>query len=153
MSEKLTKKEEQIQWIELYEYVKHDILQYEKDMKLSRTLVLRLKGLRQGKFIANKATKTLGDYTFKIILITFKLNKIEIINALLNKSKFKNESHMINYLMVILENKINDTYLRIKKAEDSQEKGKNIELNIDDNKAEYKHKTTEVKNSRLKDLL
>jgi hypothetical protein len=153
MDKKSTKKEEQEQWKELYEYVKTYILQYDESMKLPKNLVLRLRGLRQGKFMANKNTRILGDYTFKVILTTFKLNKFEIIQAMLNKNKFKDESHMINYLMCIVENKINDTYLRIKKVEESQEKGQEIEVDITNNKAEYIHKTKEVKNSRLKDLL
>jgi hypothetical protein len=153
MDKKSTKKEEQEQWKELYEYVKTYILQYDESMKLPKNLVLRLRGLRQGKFMANKNTRILGDYTFKVILTTFKLNKFEIIQAMSNKNKFKDESHMINYLMCIVENKINDTYLRIKKVEESQEKGQEIEVDITNNKAEYIHKTKEVKNSRLKDLL
>lgn len=148
---KMTKQELE-EWNELYEYVRNDILKYDK-MALPKQLVLRLKGLKDGKFIANKKTKALGDYSFKIILMTFKINKYEIINALKDKSKFKDESHMINYLMAIAEKKINDTYSRLNRLEKSQEKGENLKITTSEDKAEYKHKTKEIKNSRLKELL
>lgn len=141
------------EWNELYEYVKKDILKYDDKLALPKNLVLRLKGLKNGKFMANKKTKALGDYSFKIILMTFKINKYEIVNALADKSKFKDESHMINYMMAIVEKKINDTYSRLNRLEKSQEKGENLEINTSENKAVYKPKTKEVKNSRLKELL
>lgn len=153
MDEKLTKKEEQEQWVSLYEYVKKEILQYEDDKKLPKILILRLKGLRNGKFIANKNTTILGNYTFKLILMTFKINKFDIISALSNKNKFKDEDHMINYLMAIVESKINDTYNRINKVGQAKEKGEKIELDLDNEKAEYKTKSKSTTNSRLKDLL
>ncbi|WP_297419182.1 hypothetical protein [Clostridium sp.] len=153
MTTKPMTKQEKIEWDDLYQYVKKEILQYDAKINLPRTLVLRLKGLHEGKFMANTKTKPMADYTYKLILMTFKLNKFDIIKSLSNKDKFKDEKHMINYLMAIIESKINDTYLRIKKVEESQEKGQEIEINISDNKAEYKKKTKEIKNSRLQDLL
>lgn len=149
---KMTKQELE-EWNDLYDYVKKDILKYDEKLALPKNLVLRLKGLKNGKFIANKNTKALGDYSFKIILMTFKINKYEIVNALSDKSKFKDESHMINYLMSIVEKKINDTYSRLNRLEQSQEKGEHLEITESENKAEYKQKTKEIKNSRLKELL
>lgn len=153
----MTKKEEQQQWNDLYEYVKNEILKYDEKMKLPRLLVLRLKGLKNGKFIANKNTTALGDYTFNIILMTFKINKFDIINALANKNKFKDESHMINYMMAIVESKLNDTVERIKKAEKSKSKGEVIKTISDsteeDIKPIYKKKTKDIKNKRLKGLI
>lgn len=147
------KTQENEEWIELYEYVKHDILNYDEKMKIPKWLVLRLRGLRNGQFVANKKIQVLGDYTFKIILMTFKINKFEIRNAISNDSKFKDEKHKINYLMAIVENKINDTYLRVKKVKESNKKGQEVELNVSTNKTGYKKKTKEVKNSILKELL
>jgi len=144
--------QEKEEWNELYEYVKKEILRYDENMKLPKNLILRILGLKNGKFIANKKTKALGDYSFKIILMTFKINKYEIVNALADKSKFKDESHMINYMMAIIEKKINDTYSRLNRLEQSQIKGENLEITESENKAEYKRKTKEVKNSRLKEL-
>ncbi|NFT08111.1 hypothetical protein FDF26_13765 [Clostridium botulinum] len=145
--------QEKEEWNKLYEYVKKDILKYDDKLVLPKILVLRLKGLKDGKFIANKKTKALGNYSFEIILMTFKINKYEIVNAIYDKNKFKDENHMINYLMAIIEKKINDTYSRMNRLKQSREKGESLEIATSENKAEYKHKTKEIKNSRLKELL
>jgi len=55
-------------------------------------------------------------------------------------------------MMAIIEKKINDTYSRLNRLEQSQIKGENLEITESENKAEYKRKTKEVKNSRLKEL-
>lgn len=149
----MTKKEEQEQWRELYSYVKTDILGYTESMKVPRLLILRLKGLKEGKFIANKKTKPMASYSFNVILMTFKINKYLISTSISNKNKFKNEQHMINYIMAIVESKINDTYTRLLKVEKSKEQGATVEINTNANKSTYKKKTKEVTNSRLKGLM
>ena len=146
-------KEEIKEWNELYEYVKTTILGYNKDKKLSKWFVLRLVGLHEGKFCANKTTKPMANYDYKTILMTFKMNKIDILNGIKDKDKFKDEQHKINYIMVIIENKINDTYDTINRVNKAKEKAKAIEITNNDDRAEYKKRTKEVKNSRLKDLL
>lgn len=146
-------KEEIKEWNELYEYVKTTILGYNKDKKLSKWFVLRLVGLHEGKFCANKTIKPMANYDYKTILMTFKMNKIDILNGIKDKDKFKDEQHKINYIMVIIENKINDTYDMINRVNKAKEKAKTIEITNNDDKAEYKRRTKEVKNSRLKDLL
>lgn len=148
---KMSKLEKQ-QWDTLYEYIKNEILKYEKTMKLPKKLILRLIGLHEGKFMANNKIKPMAQYGYDVILLTFKLNKFDIINALSDKSKFKDESHMINYMMAIIESKINDTVLRLETVKTSSDKCKNIEISESQNKAEYKKKTKKVTNSKLKDL-
>ena len=145
-------KEEIKEWNELYEYVKTTILGY-KDKKLSKWFVLRLVGLHEGKFCANKTIKPMASYDYKTILMTFKMNKIDILNAIKDKDKFKDEQHKINYIMVIIENKINDTYDIMNRVNKAKERAKAIEITNNEDKAEYKRRTKEVKNSRLKDLL
>ena len=148
----MTKKEIK-EWDELYQYIKNDILQSDDNKKLPKWFVLRLVGLHEGKFCANKTTKPMANYDYKTILMTFKMNKIDILNGIKDKDKFKDEQHKINYIMVIIENKINDTYDTINRINKAKEKAKTIEITNSDNKAEYKRRTKEVKNSRLKDLL
>lgn len=148
----MTKKEEYQQWIELYEYVRQDILGY-TDMKLPRNLVLRLRGLREGKFMANKKVSPMGDYEYKVILLTFKMYKYEIVNAINNQDKFKDEKHKINYLMAIVESKINDVKIKLDRTKKTEEKVEILEVENNENKVEYKAKTKKVKSSRLKDLL
>lgn len=152
------KKEENRQFDELYIYVKKEILQYDDNVNLPKNLVLRLKGLRQGKFMANNNTKKMANYDFKIILLTFQMYKSVIKNSISNKDKFKNETHMINYIMTIVENKINDVYHMMKKKEKIEDKTDRLEINIntdneENNKAKYKTKSKKTKSSRLENLI
>lgn len=153
---KMTKIEQE-EWDKLYKYVKEDILQY-KDKKMPRQMILRLKGLLEGKFMANGKSKAKGKYTYEQILLTFKLNKIAILSAI-KKNNFKNEQHMINYIMVIVENNINDVVNRIARVKRSEksvdniktqfEKSKDDNVKLDNN---YTKKTKQVKKDLFKDL-
>lgn len=147
---KMNEKEKE-QWNELYEYVKNEILQYEKTKSLSKNIVLRLKGLKDGKFMANKNVKTLGEYDYSTILMTFKLCKLDILMGLKSK-EFNNENHKINYVMFIIENKINDTVDIINRKKLAEEKSKNIYIDTDIEKATYKRKTKDLKNKKLDNL-
>lgn len=144
--------QENIEWNELYQYVKKDILNYDENMKLPRFLILRILGLKNGKFVANNKIQPLANYTFNEILMTFKINKITINNALSNSRKFKDEKHKINYIMAIIESKINDITIRYRNIENSKEKGESIKVPINNNKAEYIPKTKQNRNSVLDDL-
>lgn len=151
MAKKMTEQEKE-DWNELYEYVKLDVLGY-MDKKIPQSLVLRLKGLSEGKFMANKYTKPMANYSFKQILTTFKLHKFEITNGFKNNEKtFKDENHKINYMMVIIEKKINDVVDKMNRVEKSKVQGENVEVNANEEKAEYKTKTKEVKSNILNDL-
>lgn len=145
-------KQEKLEWDELYEYIKYSILEYPKEKNLPKNLVLRLRGLRNGKFMANNNTKNQGDYSFNIILLAFKINKFSIVNALRDKSKFKNENHMINYMMTIVENNINDVFDTITNKEKLEKRVEELEINENKIKDIYITKTSENKNKRLKDL-
>lgn len=144
-------KQEKLEWEELYEYVKLEILGY-KDKALPKNLVLRLKGLSEGKFMANKSTKAKAKYSFNSILMTFKINKYYISNILKDERKFQNEGHKINYIMIIIENKINDVVDKINHAEKSKLKGESVEVTVNNDKAEYTKKTKETNSDILNDL-
>jgi len=141
------------EWCELYEYVKKDILEYEPDLKLPNYVLLRLKGLSKGQFIANKKMTPMASYDFKTILYTFKLCKQDIlIGFRTNNTKFTGEQHKFNYAMVIIESNINDMVISLKNAETAKSKAENIETdNIFHEGAEYKTKT-KIINNTLKDL-
>ena len=85
--------EEKEQWNELYSYVHDVIMGYDEKTALDRYFVLRLKGLKEGKFIANNKTKLYGEYTFQEILATFMYCKSEIVKGL-TFNDFKTE---LNY--------------------------------------------------------
>ena len=148
---KMTKMEIE-DWNKCYEYVKRDILGY-IDKNLPKNIVLRLKGLHEGKFMSNKSTKPRANYTYKQILTTFKLYKYEIINGLKNNERiFKDEGHRFNYIMVIIEKKINDVVDKINRVEKAKIQGAKVVIDIVEEKAKYTTKTKESNNDRLNDL-
>lgn len=133
------------------DYVKSEILCYGDDLKITTKMVLRIKGLAEGKFIANKKIKPMANYDYKTILTTFKICKGMILSAIHGK-EFDNEMQKFNYIMAIIESEINDVALRLKKVERSKEKMEIMQLdNMENEGAEYKPKSKEV-NKKLSDL-
>ena len=155
---KMTAQEKQ-EWDELFQYVKNEIFNYNNNSeecfnKLPPYLIMRLKGLAEGKFYANKKTQKQGKYTYKMILLTFKLCKGNIQQGLIsNQTSFKDEKHKVNYIMAIIENNINDVKDRLIKAENSKKAIDRLDTTIYEDmgkKAEYKTKSKI--NERLRDL-
>ena len=140
-------------WIALYEYVHDKVMNYDETIKLSKQMVLRLKGMTTGQFMANKKQKINAQYDYKTILITFKMCLPQILQSFeLNKTAFKNEMHRFNYAMTIIDNNINDVVIRLGKAKKAEEKTENIKLdNQIHESAEYKTKSKEI-NDNLKEL-
>jgi len=129
MEEKITKKQEQEDWLELANYVFKEILQYETGVKFPRYLALRLKGLHKGTFMANKKQKPQANYDYKIILLTCKFCKYSILQYLgPSRDKIKDERHLINTIMSFVENEINNVVLRLKNSKKAEEKTIHIEL-------------------------
>ena len=67
---KMTEKEKK-DWEALYMYVKI-LLGYDENQALSSTMVLRLKGLLTNKFIENNNIESTANYSYEVILNTFK---------------------------------------------------------------------------------
>lgn len=154
MSEKITKEQEKIleqeKWDRLYQYVRKEIMEYDEMQPLSKHFVLRLKGLRKGQFKANNKIKSLGEYDYETILLTFKINKYTIKISLSNKS-FKDEMQKVNYIMAIVENKINDIVNMQREKEKSRVKTEKVDVPKQDSQYVYKKKTKRP-NKRLEDL-
>jgi len=144
-------KKDMTDWNNLYDYVKLNILGY-NDMNLPKYMVLRLQGLSKGQFMANKSIKPMASYDYKTILFTFKACKQDIMSGLMsNQTKFTNEEHKFNYIMVIIEKNINDIVIRLKNAKNAKEKAETVNMDhIFTNGAEYKTKTKV--NEKLNDL-
>ena len=135
--------DEKEQWDKLYHYVKTEILQYDSNQSIPPNLILRLKGLKNGKLIANRSTENKAEYTFDIILYTFKLCKTQIFSGIFGKV-FKDEMTKFIYITTIVENNINDVYLRITNAKKLQEKTEIINVdNIYNSGADYQKKTVD----------
>lgn len=152
-----TKKEEELKaqknkerinegWSELYEYVKKDILKYPSNMQLSNHARNSLQQLRSGGLVRNHCRITDNGYPYPIILMTFKVKKLDIDRALDIKS-FENENQKFNYIMAIIKNSINDVYMRILAKEKKEERIRNIvEVSVRPTKnVEY------IKKSQIKD--
>ena len=143
--------EEKEQWDELYSYVK-GLMGYDDKTSLSRTEVLKLKGLTRGQFIANNNQQELAEYSFYEILVTFKVCKFDIIRGFRSNS-FKSNGHKFNYMIKIVEGNLSTIRERLKNRERQEERIAFIEVNTGEEIAEYKKKSKEVKNKRLKGLI
>ncbi len=139
-------------WDELYEYVRTNIMGYDKNQSLSGYIVIRLQGLPKGKYMASNKTINKANYSYKTVLNTFKFCSPDIYRAL-RTGGFKDEQHKINYIFKIVENNINNVYMREKNAEKSKEKAETMMVNTSDYAgAEYQRKTKDVTNKLLEDL-
>lgn len=119
-------KEEQQEWNTLYEYVRSKVLGYDKNQSLSRDMVLRLKGLQTNKFMANKNVKDTANYSFAVILNTFKFCSLDIQKGLRNTT-FRDEKHRFNYILKIVENNLNTVYLRMQNAQKQKDSVKQVD--------------------------
>lgn len=140
------------QWDKLYHYVKKEILAYDDSQSIPSNLVLRLKGLTTGKYMENRNQEDKADYSYEIILYTFQICKQSIMKALANKT-FDSETSKFNYICKIVENNINDVYLRVERSKKSNEETQSVSTEIFDyDGSSYQKKTEELKNKRLDEL-
>lgn len=109
----MTDKEKQ-EFNRLYEYVKK-LMGFDSNQALTREMILRLRGLSQGKYMANNNTKATAHYEFSTIYNTFVFCSPDIQKAFRTKS-FSNSGHKFNYMMKIVEGSLNDVYEREKRA-------------------------------------
>lgn len=100
------------EWDKLYQYVKKEIMNYKEEDALPGYAVLRLKGMAEGKVIANRSIKSTASYTYEQILMTFKFCKLDI-QEIERRKKFKSEQQRWNYISKIVENKIIEVVRRM----------------------------------------
>ena len=106
-------------WKQLYDYVRYNVLEYDENQSLSRTMVLRLKGLCSNKYMANNSIPTTAHYSYKVILNTFKYCILDIRRSI-KANRFNDENHKFNYILRIVESNLNTVYLNMKAAEKTQ---------------------------------
>lgn len=142
--------QEKEDWESLYYYVKNNIMGYDENQSLSKSMVLRLKGLLNNKFMANNNIENTANYSYKTILNTFKFCSQDIKNGL-RTNNFKDETHRFNYILKIVEKNINDVYIRMRNIEKAKEEAKNISVEVPTHTgAEFKPR--EKKKDRFSDL-
>lgn len=145
---KMTDKEKQ-DWDNLYTYVKK-IMNYNEDQALSKNMVLRLKGLLTNKFMENKNIEDTANYSYEVVLNSFKYSYPDIQNAL-RSMNFVDEQHKFNVILKIVERNINTVYVRMRNAEKAKEEARNTTVEIATHTgAEFKPR--EKKKDRFSDL-
>ena len=120
--------EDKLYWTELYEYVRKNVMGYDENQSLSKSMVLRLKGLANNKFIANNNIADTANYSYQTILNTFKFCMPDIQRGL-RSGFFKDENHKFNYILKIIENNLNTVYMKMKNVEKSKQKTETMNMN------------------------
>lgn len=151
-SKKPMSTQEKADWDELYDYVRYKVLGYDENQSLSKTMVLRLKGLLSNKFIENNNIKDTAHYSYRVVLTTFKYCSLSIQKGL-KSNTFQDENHRFNYIIKIVESNINTVYMRMKKAEQSKSRTQNMDMSVATHSgADYQRKTKATSNKKLDDL-
>lgn len=107
-------------WVKLCEYVKSEIMNYKPNQVLSKLEILRLKGLSVGKGLLQEKGIEQRNYSFEIILNTFKYCKEKILNSF-KKKNFDNELNKFYYACAIVENNLNDVFIKLEKNKKQKE--------------------------------
>lgn len=142
--------DEEKKFKELCNYVKTDIMKYDNNQKLSKNMILRLRGLKDGKYMANKNIPSLANYSYEVILLTFKYVKNHNLDYILSTKKFENEERKFNYIMAIVSNNINTIYNKVKQIKEEQNRA--VEIHVDDlPNYENKYETKKV-DDKLKEF-
>lgn len=127
------------EWLELCEWVQLNIFEYEMTQKIQQSAWLVLEGLRKGQDIAKNSEETYGEYPVNVILLTFKANKVKILNAIRGKD-FKTETAKMQYVCKIVRDNLNDIYTRYLNSQKSKEKMQHINTDILEHQgAEYQN--------------
>ena len=152
--EKEIRDKENKEWDDLYQYVKKEILGYEECQNLSPFQIRILKQLRNGEYVVRNKQMVNRGYSYKVILFTFKFKKRDILAAIQGKT-FNDEKHKFNYIMVIVNNSINDIYKRylrtLKDKKDTVDD--DINISIDNKKKVFKSNMKNKTDNKLVDLL
>lgn len=122
--------DEEKKFRELCDYVKTDIMKYDSNQKLSKNMILRLRGLKDGKYMANKNIPSLANYSYEVILLTFKYVKHHNLDYILSTKRFATEEQKFNYIMAIVANNINTIYNKVKQIKEEQNRA--VEIQVDD---------------------
>ena len=138
--------EEKKDWNELYSYVK-GLMGYDDKTSLSRTEVLKLKGLTRGQFIANNNQQELAEYSFYEILVTFKVCKFDIIRGFRSNS-FKSNGHKFNYMIKIVEGNLSTVRERLKSRKQAEQKMESIEV-TEESAIKYVNKNKKKRKNKL----
>ena len=135
----------------MYEYVKRNVMEYDDNQALPSSIVLRLKGLSGNQYMANNKSQKTANYSFTVILNTFKYCLPDIKKSI-QRCSFNNEQHKFNYIAKIIENNLNTVYIRMKEKQKvfcSTVESMPVLCGDD---AGYQKKSANINNKRIDDL-
>lgn len=141
------------EFYDLCEYVEKEIFGYDENQKLKQPSCLQLRGLINGKESGWYEVNGVSNYPIKCVLIAFQINKNKILNSIRGKD-FKSEISKMRYICAIVQNDINDVYMRLKDIERNENKIETLDTDIlfNNSGSTYQKKTEELKNKRLNEL-
>lgn len=135
-------------WDDLYMYVKTRVLGYDENQSLSKNMVLRLKGLLTNKFMANNHIEDTANYSYQVVLNTFKFCNPSIQKGLKNNA-FTDENHKFAYILKIVESNLNNVYIKMRDAEKAKEEIDNHDISYTANyNNTFKSKENKQNNSK-----
>lgn len=114
---RLEKEKETKKYKDLIEFIMSEIYHYEEGMIFPSSLIKRIKKLRE-------------FYDYDIIKEAFTVSYDSIMWAMSNR-EFTNEYNKTSYIMAIVENKINDVYLEVKRKKEQDKKAVQLEDKVD----------------------
>lgn len=139
-------KEKDVNWLELCRYLEVEFFNYSKPgQAFQKKACLLLQGLAKGQDIVNSKLEKHGEYSYKVILLTFKANKAKILNAIKGKT-FTSEANKMAYICAIVRDNLNFVAMKYEASLKSEDKIENINTDvITHDGAEYKAKTPKSK--------
>jgi hypothetical protein len=140
---------------EICNFIKTEILHYDKQQSLPLYFIQRIYDLRNGTVVLPKigrVKQSKEGYSYEVILETFKKH-LQDINFWVSKKQFKNEQVKINYIMKIIDGNINDIYLKQKQEKKIENEQETITTNIDIDFNLPVQKQRENKKQYLMDIL
>lgn len=137
--------EELQSWHELCEYVKTKVMDYSDTQCLSNQMILRLKGLATGKYLANNKSVNNASYSYNVILTTFKFCMPQIQKSFRMKH-FENDNQKFNYACAIVANNINTVLARMDRTKQTEKQAETLDLShLNAPRAQYQRKTEDYR--------
>lgn len=133
-------------------------LQLEKERRIkqeiNRLVAIDILNYDGNQFLPPRFLKRINElgktYPFEVVLSTFKENAETLQYWMSQDQKFQNESGRLNYMMAIINNKINDEYEKWKTKERRSKIDDEVKIDMDLLEVEIKHKKS---NDGISDFL
>lgn len=126
----------------IYDHVERVMLGYDSKQHIQKMAVLRIKGLMNGKAVANKATPDNGEYPVEVVYAAL-LVSTEAWLRIKPYKKFDTEAGAVAYICAIASNRLNECYEKWKSAPIQQKYASAIQT-IEHKGAAYRPKEQKI---------